>query len=769
LIKNLSRNWRDKSLFLLKRINRQNDLWYFQIVDEDQMSIKIQNKHTIAIQILTLFAKHLGENEKEVTIEFSLKALRSDIGKEHSISDIDKTLLYLHHLGILELLSGRFISYSPMKISKEEKTNTKRKYTASEYKIRLEKHYQTKIESIHIMGEYAERLKSDDYKAGMFLKDYFTLKYDVFKKKYNLLKERISRPITQRRYNKIFLEMSEEQKEIIKDKKSKAMMILAGPGSGKTKVLVHKIASLILTEDIKPEQFMMLTFSRTAAGEFRSRLNKLIGVLSYDIEINTFHSYALKLIARVVKENDDVLTQSIAEATKQINNGDVHLPYKRVLVLDEFQDINEHSFELVKAIYYNSNQEIRIIAVGDDDQCINGFAGASVEYINKFKQEFGEDDEENNLYKQHKLLMNFRSTQNIVEYSNNFIEKVDYRFKQAKLQAYSKDNGIVTVETCASKNLITPAVEKVQSYAEKENIAILAFTNEEVMQLYSQLDSVGIGAKYILERENFYLRNLSEIVAFDKYINSLIKYDTFYTEEHFEQALLVMEQKFKGSKNFPLLQKIIDRFLLESEVYYVSQWLAYLDEIQLEDFENYTKTVTVSTIHKSKGMEFNKVIILVNETPKNDEERRLYYVGMTRAKNELTILRQGQKIFKKNGSATYIFNNNYYAQKEKVVTLIMSLKDIWLGFKANTTDVNYELLAGKNISLEMRGNRTKFCLVHNHNVIGILSKYFHRKLNTYLNQGYYFESSIIEYVVYWQDKDTGKYTKHPLCKIVLKK
>ena len=39
-------------------------------------------------------------------------------------------------------------------------------------------------------------------------------------------------------------------------------MILAGPGSGKTKVLVHKIASLILTEDIKPEQFMMLTFSR---------------------------------------------------------------------------------------------------------------------------------------------------------------------------------------------------------------------------------------------------------------------------------------------------------------------------------------------------------------------------------------------------------------------------------------------------------------------------------------------------------------------------
>ena len=769
LIKNLLRNWRDKSLFLFKRINRQNDLWYFQIVDEEQMSAKVQDKHTIAMQILTLFAKELGEKEKEANIEFSLKALRSDIGKEHSIRDIDKTLLYLHHQGILELLNGRFISYSPMKISKEEKTKTKRKYTASEYKIRLEKHYQTKIESIHIMGEYAERLKSDDYKAGMFLKDYFTLQYDVFKKKYNLLKEKISRPITQHKYDKIFLEMSEEQKEIINDKQSKAMMILAGPGSGKTKVLVHKIASLILTEDIKPEQFMMLTFSRTAAGEFRSRLNKLIGVLSYDIEINTFHAYALKLIARVVKENDDVLTQSIVEATKQINSGDIHLPYKRVLVLDEFQDINEHSFELVKAIYNASNQEMRIIAVGDDDQCINGFAGANVEYINKFEKEFGEDDEGKNLYKQHELLTNFRSTQNIVQYSNAFIEKIPHRFKQAKLHAHSNEDGIVTVETCTSKNLISPAVEKVQGYEEKQDIAILAFRNNEVMQLYSQLDALGISAKYILERENFYLRNLSEIVAFDKHINSLLKYDTFYTEEHFEEALKAVEQKFKGSKNLPLLQKIIDRFLLESDVYYVSQWLAYLDEIKLEDFENYTKTVTVSTIHKSKGMEFDKVILLVNETPKNDEERRLYYVGMTRAKNELTILRHGEKSFARDSIAKYAFNDTAYTQEEKVVTLIMGLKDIQLGFRASHNDAKYELIAGESISFEMRGKAKTFCIIHNNKVAGFLSKSFHDKLHTYLSKGYQFGSSIIEYIVYWQNSDSGEYIKHPLCKVILEK
>ncbi len=578
LIKDLIRNWKEKSSFLFKRINRQNDLWYFSFVDKEKVKKTLENKHIIAQKVLTIFSKELEKKEKEKTIDFSLKSLRKEIGGEFTLKEIDKTLLYLHHLHVLELLNGRFISYSPMKIRKEEKTKVKnKKYTLLDYKHRLENHYLVKTESIHIMGEYAKRLQSDDYKAGMFLRDYFILPYNEFKKKYKLLKEKISRPITQRRYNKIFSEMSDEQKEIIEDKKTKAMMILAGPGSGKTKVLVHKIASLVLTEDIKPEQFMMLTFSRTAAGEFRSRLNKLIGVLSYDIEINTFHAYALKLIARVVKESDDVLKQSIVEATKQINNGDIHLPYKRVLVLDEFQDINQDSFELVQAIYNANHQEMRIIAVGDDDQCIMGHIGAQVEYIDKFKDEFGKDDDEKVLYKQYELLTNFRSAQGIVDYSNTFISRIKNRYKKNPLHSHSDEQGVITVHTCSSSNLIVPAVQKVKEYETQNDIAILAYTNDEVMQLYSYLGELDIKAKFIIDREKFTLKNISEIIEFDKTINSLLKHDIFYTEENFDDAWRVIESRFKGSKNLNLLQKVIDRFLLESQDYYVSQWLAYLD------------------------------------------------------------------------------------------------------------------------------------------------------------------------------------------------
>jgi ATP-dependent DNA helicase RecQ len=60
------------------------------------------------------------------------------------------------------------------------------------------------------------------------------------------------------------------------------------PGSGKTKVLVHKLASLLLMEDVKHEQLLMLTFSRAAATEFKKRLLKLIGNAANYIEIKTF-------------------------------------------------------------------------------------------------------------------------------------------------------------------------------------------------------------------------------------------------------------------------------------------------------------------------------------------------------------------------------------------------------------------------------------------------------------------------------------------------
>ncbi len=769
LIKEIIRNWRDKSSFIFKRVNRQNDLWYFNFIEKETLKYTIDTRQIIAIRILNIFSLEINSTKKLHKIEFSLKMLREQTNKKFTAKEIDKTLLYLHHLHIVELLNGRFINYSPMAIHKKEKFSTKRKYTKTEYKHRLEQHYLTKIESIHIMGEYAKRLQSDNSKAIRFMRDYFTSPYQDFKKKYKLLKEKISRPITQHRYDKIFSKMSPVQQDIISDKHTKAMMVLAGPGSGKTKVLVHKIASLILTEDIKPEQFMMLTFSRAAMGEFKSRLNTLIGSLSFDIEINTFHSYALKLIARVVRNNDDdILNHSIIEATRQIKAGEITLPQITVLILDEFQDINEQSFELIRAIYAANDKEMRIIAVGDDDQCINIHAGADIQYIDKFERAFGEDDEGNKLFKQYELLTNFRSKNSIVEYSNSFISKITQRYKTKLLKAYTQNEGKVTVQTCRSKNLITPVVELIKKEEQSKNIAILAYTNDEIMQIYSNLQEIGIAAKFIIDREKFHLKNIIEIVEFDKIVNSFLHANTVYSEENFEKALEIIELKYQGSKNIQLLKKVVDKFLYESQAYYASTWLAYLDEIKIEEFEEYNKDIVLSTIHKSKGMEFDKVILLVKENPKKDIEKRIYYVGMTRAKNELTILRHGSDKFEKKEYAHYIFDSNTYLNNHKIQTFMMGLNEIYLGYNYQKYYDELKLVAGTQVTIG-EDNYGKLCIKYQNKVISIFSQAFNQKISHFLNNGYKINNAEIDYIIVWYDRQNSQYIQHPLYKIVLHK
>ena len=534
-------------------------------------------------------------------------------------------------------------------------------------------------------------------------------------------------------------------------------------------VLVHKIASLILTEDIKPEQFMMLTFSKSAKMEFKTRLNNLMGALSYDVEIQTFHAYALKLIARVSNKDDrKVLDNAIEEATRQINAGEIKLSYITVLILDEFQDINEKSFEFVKAIYKANNEDIRIIAVGDDDQCIMEFNGAQVNFIDKFKNEFTQNEEEKDLYKQYELLCNFRSKRNIVDYSNDFITKVSKRYKTNPLYANSSDNGFINIHSISSSDLILPLLELIKKEEKLENIAILAKTNEMVLDIYSILQDNNIEARYLIEREKFDLKNIVELVEFDKILNSYLEDDLAYKESYFENALKSIDNEFENSTNLPLIYKIVDKFLNESDNYYISQWITYLDEIKLEDFESYKKNIVISTIHKSKGLEFDKVYLLVNDNPQKDGDKRLFYVGMTRAKNELNILRHGKDLPNKKEYVKYFFDDKEYLSENKTFTYVMSLGDISLGFDLDISGVKNTIKSGMSLTIGKKEKFNNLCLFLGNKVVGTFSNKFNILIMKKLNQGFNFNSCIIEYIVLWENKDLKKNLIHPLCKIVMK-
>lgn len=177
---------------------------------------------------------------------------------------------------------------------------------------------------------YHRLLKDDmvrDYNAALqFVQDYFNMDFKMFIATYfkgERAKE-IERNITPEKYNQLFGELSDKQAEIINDADSKYIVVAAGPGSGKTRVLVHKLASLLLLEDVKHEQLLMVTFSRAAATEFKKRLVGLIGNAANFVEIKTFHSYCFDLLGKIgtleASSNENIINSMIG--AKECDNSD---------------------------------------------------------------------------------------------------------------------------------------------------------------------------------------------------------------------------------------------------------------------------------------------------------------------------------------------------------------------------------------------------------------------------------------------------------------
>jgi ATP-dependent DNA helicase RecQ len=179
----------------------------------------------------------------------------------------------------------------------------------------------------------------------------------------------IQRNLTPEKYKQLFGQLSQRQMEIISDKESRCIVVAAGPGSGKTRVLVHKLASLLLLEDVKHEQLLMLTFSRVAATEFKQRLMELIGNAAHYVEIKTFHAYCFDLLGLI--GNLEEVKNVVGKAAEMIEQGEVEPNRigKTVLVIDEAQDMGVEEHALVRALMHH-NEEMRVIAVGDDDQNI---------------------------------------------------------------------------------------------------------------------------------------------------------------------------------------------------------------------------------------------------------------------------------------------------------------------------------------------------------------------------------------------------------------
>ena len=691
------------------------------------------------------------DNEQRA-VQFSLVGLykrfnesQTDLFRDYkaTIRDVQHALLYLSKIGAMKIDGGFLVLYNGMEIRRVELDN-KIKYKASDYRL-LNEFYKQKIQQIHIVGEYANLMVRDYDAAMQYVQDYFQMDYRRFISKYfsENRSEEIEMNMTKSRYEMLFGNLSEIQREIISDSSSKYIVVAAGPGSGKTRVLVHKLASLLLMEDVKHEQLLMLTFSRAAASVFWKQLYDLIQNAAGYIEIKTFHSYCFDLLGKIgnLEDSQDI----VKKAADLIESGEVERGKitKSVLVIDEAQDMDENEFRLVQALI-SQNEDMRVIAVGDDDQNIYEFRGSDSKYLRRLITEYNA--------KVYEMTENFRSSRSVVSASNWFVTCIKDRMKNEPIRAVTSDYGSVTVTDHTCKSMIVPLIDELQRNRNNGSTCVLTNTNEEALKVLGVLRERGIRARLIQSLDGFRLKDLVEIRALLKYIDKRLSSPKI-SDELWSAAREYLKSNYATSTCLENCLNLMDTYETVSKDKYRSDFDEFIFESGYDDFYSEDKSeVFVSTIHKAKGREFDNVFLLLcgNELT-TEEKKRVIYVGMTRAKSNLFI-HNDTGLFRNadNGNIIVIYDNREYEEPHKL-TLQMNYRDVHLDyFKDRRNDI-FKLRSGDPLTVD--GDFLSAVINGKNNRLVHFSKSFIQLTEDLKTAGYNPHSAVVRFIVAWKKKD----------------
>lgn len=756
-IKTINYFWTIKGYIQKSEFNSQNRTDYIPTVPVNKLLAKSEKRQDICRfvveELYRMSEKSPIKQNEEALVEFSLIGLYEAYKKIPKLeiydtpvtsNDIEDALLYLSKIGAISLQGGFLVSYNGMEIKRLVMDN-KIRYKNEDYR-QLSEFYKQKIQQIHIVGEYANLMVRDYNAALQFVNDYFQMDFKRFISKYfkgNRAAE-IERNITPEKYNQLFNELSDKQSEIINDDESKYIVVAAGPGSGKTRVLVHKLASLLLLEDVKHEQLLMVTFSRAAATEFKKRLVGLIGNAAAFVEITTFHSYCFDLLGKIgnLEESENV----VKDAAALINNGEVELGKitKTVVVIDEAQDMDEYEFALIKALM-NRNDDMRIIAVGDDDQNIYEFRGSDSKHLKELIDVYGA--------KKYDMIENYRSGKNIVNIANLFAQKIQARMKTDACVAVKDLDGIVKI-TKNNSNLEQPIVSGILERKHKGSVCVLTSTNDEALRVLGLLNKSNVPAKLVQSTDGFQMYNLAEVRYFLKQIDNELKTPVI-PNFLWNTAKERLEKLYDKSSCYEICLKMLLDFEKINKTKYRTDLEEFIRESNYEDFyavEN--GTVLVSTIHKSKGREFDVIYMLLNNVScVTDEEKRKIYVGLTRAKEELYIY-CNNNLF--DGITTDIeYDENFYDEPSEIM-LQLSYKDVVLDFFKDKKEYITKLRSGDILQLE----ENNLSAVIDGKLVRIVkySKAFNEKLDNLKAKGYIPSFATIRFVLAWKGKDDEKET-----------
>ena len=699
------------------------------------------------LMVDTTFGKLVATLEGDLVLKSTMPAGQFRRAVEH-------VLLYMHQQEILTLNHGMTVMRRAMTIKVDgEKAEKKVGFYKDDY-AKLDEHYREKCVQVHVMREYAERGIHDMEPALRLVLAYFgNPKRDFIKEYFNEREEVLKLATSEQSWKAITHCLSTVQRLVVADNDDVNRLVLAGPGSGKTRVIVHRIAYLLRVRRVPASSIIALAFNRHAANEIRKRLLALVGADAYGVSVLTYHAMSMRLTGTRFERGEPVdekrLTQVITDAVHLLEEGgratgednlcEQLLRGYRYIMVDEYQDIDEMQYRLVSALAGRNAEEdgrLCILAVGDDDQNIYDWRHTSNQYIEQFRDNY----DASVTY----LVDNYRSSANIINSSNRVIGETEGRMKadhpitidkarrelpaggqweardpsragkvlRIQLPFADRSNGnlqaqamaaelarLISLEEngtwngCAILGRTHAYLKPVQAWCELNEVPyFLASENEDSIPLTRQRGFLkGIGCLRLIEQP----QTATEVIS-----TLRPSLDDPHWQEFFETALLCLVQEMGECQLSS--QSIID-------------WLyEYPRALRKQGRQG----LYLGTVHSAKGLEFRHVGLLDgawSSTSQNlNADRRLYYVGMTRAEQTLTLgeFESGNPFSPKlsHGALVQSFSGDFDPRLSRTY-IQLSLADVDIGFAGRSTATHQihraiaELQTGHPLLLTRDGER----------------------------------------------------------------
>jgi DNA helicase II / ATP-dependent DNA helicase PcrA len=502
-----------------------------------------------------------------------------------------------------------------------------------------------------------------------------------------------------------------------------ALLVVAGPGTGKTLTLVRRIAFLV-EQGVRPEQILAVTFTNRAAKEMRDRAHAFLGAAARSIFIGTLHRLGLTIMRRCMETEFVVLgrdeqvellkeitgkpvrkAEDTAERISRIKGlveepdhetGVILAAYEKALgewgavdfddligmpatmlagdnsavlpgaadryiMVDEYQDINPAQYRFLRALTGDGGN---FCAVGDADQAIYAFRGADVTNFLNFEADFPQA-------RRVILKDNYRSTGTIIGASTGLIGKNRRRIEKDLVPSRGAGSPVTVVSVPDDRGegeFIAQEIEsriggtshyrmltagRPQEFPEGPygfgDFAVISRTNGQARAVEEVLSLAGIPCQVVGGRMPTRLKRMIEALraclsdlSGDVDAGALVK-------RICEEQSLTREYGLYVD----LIAATYEALLCRQAISAVIDELSLLTSTDL--FDPRAEAVTLLTAHGAKGLEFKVVFIvgcengLIPFIPANneydeEEERRLFYVGMTRAKDDLFLLHSRKRL-----------------------------------------------------------------------------------------------------------------------------